>query len=93
MAKSGTHIENGVTRRYKDGLLDGGDLPAVEWSDGTKEFYTDGKRNRLDGPAVIPAFDEESNEYWINSFQYKDKREYNQAIKRMKKIKKQKNKK
>jgi len=28
------------------------DGPAVEWSDGTKEWWVDGKRHRLDGPAI-----------------------------------------
>ena len=26
--------------------------PAVEWADGSKEWYVDGERHRLDGPAI-----------------------------------------
>ena len=28
------------------------DGPAIEWADGSKEWWVDGKRHRLDGPAV-----------------------------------------
>ena len=29
------------------------DGPAIEWADGTKEWWVNGKRHREDGPAVI----------------------------------------
>ena len=35
--------------------------PAIEWSDGTKEWYLDGKLHRTDGPAV-EWFD--GDKYW-----------------------------
>ena len=28
------------------------DGPAIEWSDGTREWFVNGKRHRLDGPAI-----------------------------------------
>ena len=46
--------ENGCEEHYKDGVLhrDGG-LPALVHSDGSKEYFTNGKRRtRADGPAI-----------------------------------------
>jgi len=37
------------------------DGPAVEWSDGLKQWYRNGKVHRLDGPAVISS----SGESWF----------------------------
>lgn len=34
------------------GILHREDGPAVEWNNGSKEWYFNGKRHRLDGPAV-----------------------------------------
>ena len=38
--------DRGMTKRHR---LDG---PAVEWADGSKAWYVNGKLHRLDGPAV-----------------------------------------
>jgi len=40
---------------YKKGtkIIHREDGPAVEWTDGTKEWYRNGKRHREDGPALI----------------------------------------
>ena len=40
------------------------DGPAVEWSDGTKEWYVNGKCHRLDGPAIERADGKKS--WYIN---------------------------
>lgn len=36
----------GIIKHREDG-------PAVEWADGNKEWWIDGKRHREDGPAVV----------------------------------------
>jgi hypothetical protein len=38
--------------RNSAGKLHREDGPAIEWSNGTKEWWLDGKRHREDGPAV-----------------------------------------
>jgi hypothetical protein len=40
------------------------DGPAVEWSDGTKQWYINGKFHRLDGPAVED--DTGVKQWWVN---------------------------
>jgi len=55
---------NGTKFYYKDRAmnirhrLNG---PAVEWDDGSKMWYIDGKCHRLDGPAIISA---NGNKFW-----------------------------
>ena len=49
------HNNKGMPHR-----LDG---PAVEWADGAKAWYVDGKLHRLDGPAVEYA--DGSKEWWV----------------------------
>jgi hypothetical protein len=39
--------------RNKSGKFHRLDGPAIEYTDGTKEWWQNGKRHRLDGPAVI----------------------------------------
>jgi hypothetical protein len=41
-----------IAWRNSNGNLHRKDGPAVEWSDGTKEWYVDGKLHREDGPAI-----------------------------------------
>ncbi len=43
-----------MKKEYRNelGQLHRVDGPAVEWSDGSKEWYVDDKRHRLDGPAI-----------------------------------------
>lgn len=50
--------------RNEDGSLHRVDGPAIEWVDGSLEYWVDGIRHRLDGPAVI----------WSNGYEawYKD---------------------
>ena len=38
-----------------NGLYHRTDGPAVEWADGSKDWYIDGKRHRIDGPAIEDA--------------------------------------
>ena len=38
------------------------DGPAVEWADGTREWWVEGRRHRLDGPAVEWA--DGTTEFW-----------------------------
>ncbi len=40
------------TKLWYDGKLHRLDGPAIEYSDGTKEWYREGKHDRVDGPAV-----------------------------------------
>jgi hypothetical protein len=47
--------EDGNKFYYKDKamtVLHRSDGPAIEWADGGKEWYVDGKRHRTDGPAI-----------------------------------------
>ena len=57
--------ETGNVTFYNDkhqiSRLDG---PAIEWSDGSKLWYVNGKIHRIDGPAVEWSWG--SKEWWIN---------------------------
>ena len=44
------------------------DGPAVEYPDGSKQWYLNGKRHREDGPAYEEA--NGTNEWWLNDKQY-----------------------
>ena len=45
--------KNGNRRFYNNkGQLHRLSGPAIEWSNGSKEWYKDDKRHRLDGPAI-----------------------------------------
>lgn len=53
---------------------DSGDLhrdngPAIEYDEGYKSWFLNGKRHRLDGPAV-EGIEEKENLYWINGAFY-----------------------
>jgi len=45
------------------------DGPAVEWFDGSKEWWINGKRHRLDGPAI--EYSNGSKEWWVNGKQHR----------------------
>ena len=46
-------IDTGTTRWYNlQDQLHREDGPAIEWSDGSKEWYLKGQRHREDGPAI-----------------------------------------
>jgi hypothetical protein len=44
--------EYGTIRRYRGDKLDCLDGPAIEYTDGYKEWYRDDKLDRRDGPAI-----------------------------------------
>lgn len=48
------------------------DGPAIEWIDGTKEWYNDGKLHRKDGPAIERVHSH--NEYWLFGEKYSEKK-------------------
>jgi hypothetical protein len=54
------------------------------YSDGSKEWYQNGKRHRLDGPAVESS--DGSKEWWINGIKYSEK-DFNLFIEKENKIK------
>jgi hypothetical protein len=41
-----------ITWRNSDGVMHRKDGPAVEYADGSTEWFVDGKRHRKDGPAI-----------------------------------------
>lgn len=52
--KNGMFVEANSLRWYKDGALHReNDLPAIEWYDGSYEWYENGQRHRNNAPAVI----------------------------------------
>ena len=57
--------DTGAILRFKNGLLDGGHLPAIECDDAHLEFYKDGQLHREGGPAVISDYGK-IKEYWKN---------------------------
>ena len=46
------------------------DGPAVEWSNGSKFWYVDGKRHRTDGPAI--EYSSGSKRYYLFGERYDD---------------------
>ena len=60
--------EFGNKRYYSDRdmtIIHREDGPAIEWSDGSKEWWLNGEFHREDGPAVEYA--NGYNEWWLNS--------------------------
>ena len=51
--------------RFRNGYLDGGDLPAVECDDFHLEYYKGGRLHRDDGPAVVSDYGN-VREFWKN---------------------------
>jgi hypothetical protein len=47
------------------------DGPAIEWSDGSKEWWVDGKRHRTDGPAVVCC--NGHKEWWVGDIRLTEK--------------------
>ena len=61
--------KDGTIRYYNDkNELHREDGPAIEWADGLKEWYKNGKRHREDGPAIERA--NGKKEYWYNNISY-----------------------
>jgi hypothetical protein len=60
------------------------DGPAVDWNEGSKEYYQHGKLHRLDGPAVMRTilystyYKDDQEEWWIsgNRIDCKDNEEF-----------------
>ena len=61
---------NRINRSWKvnNKLHREGDYPASEFTDGYKSWYKEGKRHRLNGPAVIYSSGAEA--YWIDGMRY-----------------------
>ena len=57
--------QDGVVRyRNSDGQLHRVDGPAIEWEDGSHEWYLHGRLHRVDGPAIERS--NSSREWWLN---------------------------
>lgn len=57
----------------KEGELHRKDGPAIEMSDGSKEWYVNGERHRIDGPSV--EWRDGNEVYWLDG-KYYNKKEY-----------------
>ena len=57
--------DTGAILRFRNGYLDGGNLPAVECDDSHMEFYKDGQLHREGGPAVVSNYGK-IKEFWKN---------------------------
>ena len=64
-------IKSWATYWYTNGVLNGpdDDSPAVEYVNGTKEYYKKGLRHRLNGPAII--FYTGTEERWKNGLRHR----------------------
>jgi hypothetical protein len=65
--------EDGTKFYYKDRqmtMLHREDGPAVEWSDGHKEWRIDGKLHREDGPAI--EWRDGHKEWWLNAVMFRE---------------------
>ena len=58
------------------------DGPAIEYSDGYKEWYINGKRHREDGPAI--ELSNGNKWWWLNGLNYYSEERYNEEIIEMK---------
>jgi hypothetical protein len=67
-------IDSAGTKRWRNesNKLDRLNGPAVEWVDGDKveEWYQNGKRHRLDGPAV--TFKNGEKQWWVNGLIHRE---------------------
>ena len=59
-----------VRYRNRDGLLHREDDPAVEYADGSREWYRGGKLHREDGPAVEYA--DGSREWYLHGKRHRE---------------------
>ena len=57
------------------------DGPAVEYSNGSKEWYINGKRHREDGPAI--EWNDGDKSWYLNDIEYSEE-EFNQEIIKLK---------
>ena len=59
------------------------DGPAVEYADGTKAWYIDGKQHRIDGPAA--EYSDGDKSWYIDDERY-TKKDFNKLIKEVKQL-------
>lgn len=63
---------------YQNGMLHReNDLPAIEWSDGSKSWYYNNLKHRINGFAI--DWKDGRQEYWFEGIQYTEK-EFNLMI-------------
>jgi hypothetical protein len=53
------------------------DGPAIDWADGSKEWYVDGKLHRLDGPAREGA--DGTKSWWVDGVEVTEQ-DYLEAV-------------
>ena len=71
------HSDEEMSIRHRE------DGPAIEWTNGDKEWYINNKQHREDGPAIEWT---NGNTYWyLNSVEYSEE-EFNKKMKNSKKI-------
>jgi hypothetical protein len=56
--------------------------PAIERDDGRKEWYENGKRHRIDGPAIEPFATLHTNIFWIEGRPFSSRETYDAEIAR-----------
>ena len=62
--KNGMYVEDYKVVHYRDGQKHRDDGPAVQWQDGSMEWWVNGKKHREDGPAV--QWSNGSKEWWVS---------------------------
>ena len=63
-------ISNVIKKINSKGELHNDNGPAVEYEDGTKEWWYNGKRHRIDEPAVIES--DGGKEWWFFGMRHRD---------------------
>ena len=54
----------------KNNIFHREDGPAIEWANGKKEWYLNGKRHRTDGPAI--EYPSGTKSWWINGKEHRE---------------------
>jgi hypothetical protein len=62
---------------YKNNVLHRVGKPAIERGDGTWEYYFEGKKHRIDGPAISSVYDDEG--FYVEGAYYWDIDKFNKA--------------
>jgi hypothetical protein len=70
MSSIKTEVKDRIEYRNEQGQLHRTDGPAIEWNDGSKEWYINGKRHREDGPAI--EFDGDHKSWYLNGKKYSE---------------------
>lgn len=55
---------------FKDGSFHRTDGPAIEWSDGDRDWYVNGILHRIDGPAIEYKAEDGGNGWLVNGIEY-----------------------